>query len=372
MNRRAKGRETGSPTGSADPPRGAPGDSRGSRGCAEDPRAAVATVAGLLLLCPVVALAACGGGDADRAGHEEPEAERREAGNGDDVVTVRQSGLELAGLTVAEPRPGRIDRTATLVGRLERDPALRAVVRSPASGRFRVGLGPGREVPGGDTMGWVSSPETYPDSLPLTAPVGGDVLELPEGPSGLVEAWAPLAVVASTDTLRLVVPVPPDLYDAVREGTLLRVPVSPEDPDRGLAARVTGFLEPDDESSRLRAVARVPASGSDLAPGMRVPVTTSLGDDVAGHWVPGEAVVYDRRQPGRTVAYLREGDEYRQVPVEVARRGEDSVFVSSGLASGDRVVADGAHQLLYADFSFRGIGAEAGEMEEGEEDEDGP
>lgn len=334
------------------------------------------TLAALLLVLPVAVLAACGGGDADRAGGEErEEAERRGAATGDDAVTVRQSALELAGLSFAEPRPGRVPRTATLTGRLERDPALRGVVRAPAAGRFRVGVGPGGEVAGGDTVGWVSSPETYPDSLPLTSPARGDVLELPEGRSGLVEAWAPVAVVASTDTLRLVVPVPPDLYDAVREGTVLRVSSSreggPGAPDRGPAARVTGFLEPTGGDARLRAVARVPNPGSGLAPGMRVTVAASLGEDAAGHWVPEEAVLYDRRRPGRTVAYLREGDEYRQVGVEVARRAGDSVFVTSGLASGDRVVAEGAHQLLYADFSFRGIGAEAGEMEEGEEDGDG-
>lgn len=313
-------------------------------------------------------LAACGGPE---AGEEEREGD--EAPASDSVVTIHTSALELAGLTEVAPRPGRLARTATLVGRLEVDPARRSAVRAPAAGRFELGVAPGDRVAGGEPVGWIESPETYPDSLPLAAPTGGRVLDLPSGRAGLVEAWAPLAVVASTDTLRLVLPLPPERYADVREGTALSVAPG-EGPAGGapIRARVDGFTGPTGEAAPLRATARVPNPAGRLAPGMRVPVAVALGDSLSGHWLPDASVLYDRRRPDLTVAFVRRGDGFVRVPVEVGARTGDSVFVTAGLDDRDSVVAEGSYQLLYADFSFRGIGAEAGEMEEGEEGDGGP
>jgi hypothetical protein len=298
------------------------------------------------------------------------------------VVTVRTAALELAGLRLVQPRPARVARTVTLVGRLERDPALGATVRAPTSGRFRLATAPGREVTRGDTLGWIESPETYPDSLPLTSPAAGEVVDLPEGGSGLVEAWSPVAFVASADTLRLVVPVPPDHYRHLRRGARLAVgpvdggaaPPGRDGPGRAtIVTRVTGWTSPGNGGGGVARVrARVPAGDGALQPGMRVPVTVEVDREVAGHWLPDPAVLYDRQRPDRTVVFVREDGGYRQVPVEVGRRTADSVFVTSGVAARDSVVAQGAYQLMYADFSFRGIGAEAGEMEEGEEEDGGP
>lgn len=136
--------------------------------------------------------------------------------------------------------------------------------------------------------------------------------------------------------------------------------------------RVTGFLAPEKGAAPLRATARVPNRAGRLAPGMRVPVALGAGDSVAGHWLPEPSVLYHRRRPDRTVVFLRRRDGYVQADVEVGGRTADSVFVTSGVTAGDTVAAEGSYQLLYADFSFRGIGAEAGEMEEGEEDDGGP
>lgn len=328
---------------------------------------------GLRLLLPAlaVALVACGGGPADG----EPEQEEaREAAARDSVVTVRTSALDLAGLTEVRPRPGTLARTATLAGRLEVDPAGRSVVRAPAPGRFRLEVTSGDRVAAADTLGWLESPETYPDSLPLTAPADGRLVDLPSGPAGLVDGWAPLATVASTGTLRVVVPVPPDRYGEVREGTVLTLTAGQEDGsgDTGRRVRVRGFLPPDGDAGHARATARVPNRDGRLEPGMRVTVSVPLGDSLSGHWLPDPSVLYDRQRPDRTVVFLRRGDGYVQVPVEVGGRTSDSVFVTSGVDRRDTVVAQGSYQLLYADFSFRGIGAEAGEMEEGEEDEGGP
>ena len=324
-------------------------------------------VSGSLAL--TVLLSACGGPGAEE--EEEPESADGEAR--DSVVTVRTSALELAGLTEVAPRPGRLARTATLVGRLRYDPSRRTVVRAPAAGRFRMGVAPGARVARGDTLGQLASPETYPDSLALTSPLAGRVLDLPAGPEGLVDAWSPVAVVASSDPLRLVVPVPPDRYADVREGTRLTVAPGPGAAAAGRrAARVSGFLEPEEGAVGLRAVARVPNPDGALEPGMRVPVTLRTGETAAGYWLPEESVLYDRRRPDRTVVFLRRGEGYAREPVEVGGRTGDSVFVVSGVDSLDTVVADGSYQLLYADFSFRGIGAEAGELEEGEEDDGGP
>lgn len=328
---------------------------------------ALLALAGLL----VAVAAGCGGPDAEEA---EPDRDDEVPGR-DSLVTVRSSALDLAGLTETRPRPGRVARTVSMVGRLEVDPAGRSVVRAPASGRFRLRARSGDRVTGGDTLGWIESPETYPDSLPLTAPSGGRVLDLPGGPSGLAEAWSPLAILASTDTLRLVLPVPPSRYGDVREGTLLVVGEEPDaDAPAGGAdvrARVDGFLEPGGEASRLRATARMPNPGGRREAGMRVPVAVALDDSLSGHWVPDPSVLYDRRRPDRTVVFVRRGDGYVQAPVEVGARTADSVFLTSGVEGRDTVVVRGSYQLLYADFNFRGIGAEAGEMEEGEEDEDG-
>ena len=272
-----------------------------------------------------------------------------------------------------------VDEARAYIERTYRRPWHERAIRQmlamvlPYPGRFRLALTSGDRVRRGDTVGWLESPETYPDSLSLTAPTGGRILDLPHGPSGLVDGWVPLADVASSDTLRLVVPVPPDRYGDVREGTVLALASERADgsgrPARRI--RVTGFLPPEEGDRQLRATARVPNPTGELTPGMRVPVALEPGDSLSGHWLPEPSVLYDRQRPDRTVAFLRRGDGYVQVPVEVGGRDGDSVFVTSGVERGDTVVAQGSYQLLYADFSFRGIGAEAGEMEEGEEDEGG-
>lgn len=312
-----------------------------------------------LALAGALSGAACGGGGDGGGGP--PATERGGAAGGgtgaDSTVTVTRRGLDLAGLRTALPRPGRMPRSRRVLGRLEWDPASEVDVRLPSAGEFRLAVATGEKVRRAQRLGWLLSPESYPDSFALRAPRAGVVTGLPAGSGGTGQAWQLVARLASPDTLRLEIPVFPGDVPGLAVGTPLEMEAAP-----GVRARVGAFEPADgDAPAPLLAVSRVPNRRGSLWPGMWTEVSLALGDTVSGQWLPAASVVVDR---AREVVFVRQGKGYVERPVTVVRRRTDSVFVTGPLASDQEVVAQGAYQLLYAGFSFRGIGAEAGESDE--------
>ena len=72
-----------------------------------------------------------------------------------------------------------------------------------------------------------------------------------------------------------------------------------------------------------------------------------VGAPQAVVWVPAAAVVSRNR---KTWCIVRAGDQFKPVPVEVGPAVNGRIPVLSGIAAGDRVVTEGAYELLYRDL----------------------
>jgi hypothetical protein len=99
-------------------------------------------------------------------------------------------------------------------------------------------------------------------------------------------------------------------------------------------------VNPETRAVRVRTV--VNNAGERLKPNMfaRVLIGAGTGDSLL---VPQEAVQEDGAEQ---VVFVQEGDGYRRTVVRVGATMGDMAVVTSGLKAGDRVVTQGAYQLL--------------------------
>jgi RND family efflux transporter MFP subunit len=71
-----------------------------------------------------------------------------------------------------------------------------------------------------------------------------------------------------------------------------------------------------------------------LTPGMGATVRIAVDRVADGIVIPTSAIF---RKAGRTVAYVRRGSKFEQIPVEISRQSGDQALIAKGLEAGDRL-----------------------------------
>jgi membrane fusion protein (multidrug efflux system) len=184
----------------------------------------------------------------------------------------------------------------------------------------------------------------------VTAPFAGIVTARLIDRGALVVAGnsAPLFKVAATDPVRVFVDVPQDLAPSVKvdQPASIAVREFPGKPFAGKVSRTSGALDP--ASRTLTTEIRVPNPDNVLLTGMYVEASLSLPIPHRTFEIPATAVSTGAK--GVRVQVVDDSGAVHFVPVVIERDLGSTVFVSSGLNGGERVLklasaelADGAH-----------------------------
>jgi membrane fusion protein, heavy metal efflux system len=180
--------------------------------------------------------------------------------------------------------------------------------------------------------------------IAIRSPLAGVVLARSAVPGAVVEAGAPLIVVADPSSLWLSIDAPEKLAALFRVGRPLRftVPAYPSDTFWARTDAVGAGLDP---GTRTLPVRGVVANGSGkLKPEMLANVLVEGGPTVAALLVPEDAVQLLDGRPVVFVAHpgAKGGARFVARAVEIASRSGGRVLVTRGLAAGDVVVTRGA------------------------------
>ncbi len=179
--------------------------------------------------------------------------------------------------------------------------------------------------------------------ISIRTPIGGEVESRPVNVGESVTAGQILCSILNTDSVW----VESDVFEKDLPKVRLGQPVSiaadaiPGRVFTGTVNYVGAQLDPQTRAVRVRTV--VANSAGLLKPNMFVRALVGGGNDAA-LTVPESAVQEDGGQP---VVFVKVGEgSYRRTPVRIGTKLGDLVVVEEGLKAGDRVVADGAYQLL--------------------------
>jgi cobalt-zinc-cadmium efflux system membrane fusion protein len=167
----------------------------------------------------------------------------------------------------------------------------------------------------------------------------------PVSPGQTVSAGATLATILNTSTVW----IEGDVFERDLQRVQVGQPVSvttdaaPGQTFQGSDEYISGDVNPDTRAVRVRTVVR--QARKVLKPNMfaRVILGTA-GASAALVSVPVEAVQEDA---GSQIVFVEtEPGSYRRTVVQVASTAGDRVLLSSGVKQGDKVVTQGAYQLL--------------------------
>ena len=181
--------------------------------------------------------------------------------------------------------------------------------------------------------------------LALTAPRAGVVLEAHAVPGQRVDAAVPLFTVGRLDPLWVDLDVPVAQAAGIAAGMPVRVGEA-----RGRVVSV-GRVAGVSQSVGVRA--RLDDSPRNLAVGQAVEVELQLA--AAGRALPAAALV---RHQGRDYVFVVVPGGFRPVPVSVAARTPQTVWVQGPLAAGQAVAVAGASQIKAI---WTGVGGAGGE-----------
>ena len=161
-------------------------------------------------------------------------------------------------------------------------------------------------------------------------------------------AGGELFVVSDTTRLRLYVNVPQAFLAAIKSGTAARVAV-PEHPGRMYKASVTagaGAIDPATGTMRTQLV--VDNANGELVPGSFATVSFELASAPGTLTVPASAIIFDKS--GLRVAVVSADGKVELKKITVARDLGNTVEVSSGLSTEDRIVQTPPDDLLDGDL----------------------
>lgn len=177
-------------------------------------------------------------------------------------------------------------------------------------------------------------------TLPLTAPIGGTVIERKAGLGQVVQAGAgdPLLVIADLSTVWVNADVYEDQLSKIRLGALVKIQTSAY-PNETFAARVDqigSLVDPDKHTIAVRCV--VANAGGRLKPNMFANVILNSAVTQNVLTVPASAIV---TEGAKRIVFVEENGKFTKREIETGGETNGAVIVKSGLKEGERVVTRG-------------------------------
>ncbi len=176
----------------------------------------------------------------------------------------------------------------------------------------------------------------------VVTPLGGEVEARPVSAGEVVEAGQTLARILNTDSVWVESDVFEKDLPQVRVGQAVTIAADavPGRTFQGRISYIGGAVNPETRAVRVRTAVTNP--GEVLKPNMFVRVLVGAGRGRA-ILVPQEAVQEDGNEQ---VVFIQEGEGYRRRAVRIGATLGDMAVIEGGLKAGDKVVTQGAYQLL--------------------------
>ncbi len=190
----------------------------------------------------------------------------------------------------------------------------------------------------------VPSSETDLSRLELRSPLAGTVEERVYTATERVTAEAEMFIIADTSVLWIQADVRQRDWSAmkVRQGDPVWVTTNQSPGTRFKGQVYYVGRRVDAASGAIPLVVEIANEANNFRPGLfaRVEVPTDVIEDTL--WVPASAVI---DLDGQSSVFVRRGDGYQSVAVEVGAHADDRIAIRSGLKEGDPVVTSGAFVL---------------------------
>lgn len=170
--------------------------------------------------------------------------------------------------------------------------------------------------------GFILSKNIYPNEL-----LRADITEPLFSISEINEVWA-IANVSESDISRIKIG-----YDAE-----VRTLAFPDKVYRGKIDKIVNAIDPETKAMKVRV--RIPNEDFQLKPDMMATVNVSFHENQSMIAVPSSSILFDKSKNWVIVFHDRNNLETRNV--EVYRQLGDTTYLSSGIASGERIISKNA------------------------------
>jgi membrane fusion protein, heavy metal efflux system len=265
-------------------------------------------------------------------------------------VTLTPEAEKNLGLKVEAADIRTIEKTLTVLGHVELDPARVSVVTSRISGRItRLAVKEGDVVKAGDFLLAVESRQVGdpPPTVEFNAPIAGTIYERPIFTGDSVEPNARLLTLADLSEIYVVGRIYEGQVAQVRQGQHVRIRAEAY-PDEEFTGTVESYVPRLDPETRTLGVrVRVANAGRKLLPNMRamLNIVTAEADSVIT--VPLSAVL---GEGGNLFVFVQDDKDpltFLRTPVVIGQRDDRYVEVVEGVLPGANVVTVGNYQLQY-------------------------
>lgn len=256
-------------------------------------------------------------------------------------VTLAPEQLEAAGIGVETAGPATIRERVVLNGRIAANEDALAHVMPRFPGVVRsVHKRLGDAVARGELLATIESNESL-RPFELRAPLSGTVVEKDVAPGEFVSTERELFRIADLGTVWVDLDVYHRDFGRLRTGQPVRIDASDGSPP---AATTLAYLSPigSVNTQTLLARALLPNPDRSWRPGLFVTAEVEVG---ASPVPVGVAIDALQRLRDRDVVFLAADDLFEAQPVELGRRDATHAEIVSGLAAGQRYVAEGSFIL---------------------------
>jgi len=280
-------------------------------------------------------------GHGEAGGHgDEETGGRGHEGEGADALRLSAEQMQAAGITVVAAAPGSIDSGVALLGEVQPNGDRLAHIAPRFPGIVReVRKNAGDRVRAGDVLAVIESSESL-SRYELKTLIEGVVLSKHVTLGESVDRDKQTFVIADLSSVWVELSVYQKDLAGIGVGQVVRISVNNEQLGaEGTISYVTPSVDPLTRTATARVV--LPNEQGAWRPGMfvRARVSSATAASVS---IPQIAV---QRVEGETAVFVETPEGFEVRPIRIGREGGQLVEVLSGLAAGERVVAQNAFLL---------------------------
>lgn len=265
-------------------------------------------------------------------------------------ITLTPEAEKNLGLKVEEAELRTLQKTVSVLGSVELDPARVAVIASRISGRIsRLAVKEGDTVAKGDFVLEIESRQIGdpPPKIEFKAPINGTVLDRPIFTGDSVEPETRLLTIADMSDVYVIGRVYEGQVSQVKKGQTVRVRAEayPEEIFTGQVEGFTPRLDPETRTLGVRV--RVPNQEGKLFPNMRATLDIVVAEAASMIALPHAAVL---GEAGNLFVFVQDDKNphvFLRTPVVVGQRDDRHIEIVEGVLPSAHVVTAGNYQLQY-------------------------
>lgn len=289
----------------------------------------------VFLLCSALGLLSCTSIQASEGKNGDEETHKAE------FVFMSKSMAQKMGVMTQSVQKGSLNITTTVYGNIVTDPASLSHIRARFDGMVtKVNANLGNKVKKGETLAVVESNESL-KSYPVAAPFSGSVIAR-HANEGELSNGQVLFSIANYDDVWAQLKVFPQQLSDITEQQRVRLSLS----GAALDTTIHHILPSPDERPYVLAYAKIANTSGQWPVGAAIKGLVTINTADVAMMIPKAAI---QEFEGESVVFVKEGDEYRPVPVTLGQKDSINIEVLSGLRLADVIVSKNSY-LFKADL----------------------